>query len=215
MPGYYTFTLAQQQTVTITLESAIDTYLYLRSGSAKSGNAAAENDDITPGSNLNSQISRSLAAGSYTIEATTYAAAQVGSFTLTIAGLNGGGGPAPTDPCADALTADGTTIGTWAADCQSQVDDRGYARYYTFTLSEQRQVTITLESSIDTYLYLRSGSAKSGTALAENDDIAPGSNLNSQISRSLAAGTYTIESTTYATGQAGAFTLTIAGLGGS
>ena len=127
-------------TVTITLESTIDTYLYLRSGSAKSGATEAENDDITPGSNLNSQISQSLAAGTYTIEATTYATGQAGSFTLTITGLNGsGGGPAPADPCADALTTDGTTNGTWAADCQSQVDDRGYARYYTFTLSEQSE----------------------------------------------------------------------------
>ena len=211
---YFTFTLAEQRAVTITLESSIDTYLYLRSGSSKSGPVVDANDDIAPGSNLNSQINRTLAAGSYTIEATTYAAAQVGSFTLTIAGLNGGGGPAPTDPCADALTADGTVSGTWAADCQSQVDGRGYARYHTFTVSEQRTVTITLESAIDTYLYLRSGSAKSGTVLAENDDIAAGSNLNSQISRTLTAGSYTIEATTYAAGQAGNFTLTIAGLGG-
>ena len=183
----------------------------------------AENDDHN-GDLTKSQIVRTLAAGSYTIEATTYSPALTGSFTLTIAGLgsgsDGGGTPTPTstgtpaDPCAAAITADGTTTGTWAANCQSQVTGRGYARYFTFSLSEQRQVTITLESGVDTYLYLRAGSAKSGATEAENDDIAAGSNLNSQISRSLAAGTYTIEATTYAQNTAGSFTLTIAGLNG-
>ena len=207
---YYTFTLTESREITITLESSIDTYMYLWTGTSRSGTPLAENDDIAAG-NLNSRISQTLAAGSYTVEATTYSQAQAGSFTLTVAGLGsgGGGGPTPADPCAVALTADGAVSGTWAAGCQSQVTGRGYARYYTFTLTESREVTITLESSIDTYMFLRSGAAKSGPAVAENDDIAAGSNLNSRISQTLDAGSYTIEATTYSTGQAGSFTLTI------
>ena len=209
---YYTFTLTESSAVTLTLESSLDTYLYLRAGSARSGTAVAENDDITTGSNLNSRISQTLAAGSYTVEATTYATGQAGSFTLTVAGLPTGGGPTPTDPCADAITGNGPISGTWADNCQSQVPDRGYARYYTFTLAAASEVTLTLESSIDTYLFLRAGSAKSGVPVAANDDITPGSNLNSQIVQTLAAGSYMVEATTYGQGQAGSFTLTVAGL---
>ena len=48
--------------------------------------------------------------------------------------------------------------------------------------------------------------------MRRNDDGGDG--LNSRISRSLPAGTYTIEATTYATGATGAFTLTLQADGG-
>ena len=66
-----------------------------RSGTAKSGATVAENDDKVSG-NTNSEISQSLAAGTYTIEATTYPTATTGSFTLTVSGLSGTGGGTPT-----------------------------------------------------------------------------------------------------------------------
>ena len=214
---YYSFTLGEEQEITIDLESSVDTYLYLRSGEAKNGTALRENDDVETGVDTDSRISERLSAGTYTIEATTYNAAQAGSFTLTISGLStagaGGTGQTPdtTDSCGGTVTGDGATSGTWAAGCQSQVSGRGYARYYSFTLGEEQEITIDLESSVDTYLYLRSGQSRSGAVLHENDDVESG-NTNSQISQTLAAGTYTIEATTYSTGQAGSFTLTISGL---
>ena len=91
------------------------------------------------------------------------------------------------------------------------MSDRGHARYYTFTLEQQSAVTIDLESEVDTYLYLREGEARSGTPLHFNDDVESGVNLNSRIDETLAAGTYTIEATTYAADLAGTFTLTISG----
>ena len=215
---YYSFTLSEQKTVTITLATDdADPYLIVRgendSRSALPSNEAWYNDDYQ-GSRSRSQIAPSLPAGTYVIEAATYDSSNTGDFTLTIASSGGGGGgtPPPTDTCTDSITADGTTSGTWAAGCQSQVSDRGYARYYSFTMSGQQTVTITLDSTTDPYLYLRSGTAKSGTFLYENDDHNS-STQQSQISQSLAAGTYTIEATTYSTGQTGSFTLTIAGLG--
>ena len=133
---------------------------------------------------------------------------------MTVSGLGGGGGTPPTDTCGETLTADGTTNGTWAAGCDSAVSGRGHARYYTFTLAQQSNVTIDLESSIDTYLYLRDGEARSGAFRLENDDIVSG-NTNSQIAATaLPAGTYTIEATTYDTGKTGSFTLTVSGLSG-
>ena len=226
---YYTFTLAEQRSVTITLGSSdADSYLYLRSGDAQTGTVVAENDNH--GTLLNTAACGSpsglslrdscitivaLAAGDYTIEATTSTANAIGDFTLTVNGLSGSGGQPSTDPCGETIAGDGTTDGTWAADCQSQVQGRGYARYYTFTLAHQSAVTINLESPVDPYLYLRSGDARSGTILQENDDVVPGSNTNSRIAATLEAGSYTIEATTYNTGETGSFTLTVNGLSGS
>ena len=204
---YYRFTLDEESTVIITLESSIDPYLYLRAGEAKSGTAAYENDDVVPGTDTNSRIQATLGIGTYTIEATTYGAGEMGSFTL--------GGrtvtmPGPSaDPCLDALSVDGTVnevIGAWNSDCESTARD-SYARYYRFTLDKESTVIITLESSIDPYLYLRAGEAKSGTAAYENDDVVPGTDTNSRIQATLGIGTYTIEATTYGAGEMGSFTL--------
>ena len=119
----------------------------------------------------------------------------------------------PGDPCLEELSGDGTTSGQWASGCDSKVSERGYARYYGFTLARESEVTIILESAdADTYLYLREGEARSGMALHENDDHE-GSLSVSRIQATLAAGSYTIEATTYATGETGSFTLTVSGLG--
>ena len=98
--------------------------------------------------------------------------------------------------------------GTWADDCQSDVSGRGYARYYGFTLTSETEVTIDLASSLDIYLYLRSDSSTSGTASHQNDDIVSG-NTDSQTVATLAAGTYTIEATTYSEDVTGSFTLIV------
>ena len=58
--------------------------------------------------------------------------------------------------CVQSLTG-AVTNGAWTSDCVSENDtDIGtfYARFYTFTLDEPADVTITLTSDIDTYLYL-------------------------------------------------------------
>ena len=215
---YYTFALEETTQLTIDLESTVDPYLFLRAGEARSGDSLYQNDDVEAGANTNSRITATLEAGTYTIEATTYSVGEVGNFTLTMSGLGGDGtgetGTTP-DGCGATITADGTTPGIWASNCESQVPDRGYAKYYTFNLDQQSAVTVELESSVDTYLYLRRGDLRTGTALYENDDIESGGvNLNSRISETLAAGTYTIEAATYDDDQTGTFTLTISGLVG-
>ena len=212
---YYTFTLEQQSAVTITLESDdADTYLYLRSGDARNGNFLYEDDDSPD--TTRSEIQQTLPANTYTIEATTYSTGETGSFTLTVSGLAGTTTPEPgTGDCGDTLTSDGTVSGTWAAGCESEVSGRGYARYYTFTVDQQSEVTIDLTSSVDTYLYLRIGAdATTGDVLHQNDDIESG-NTNSRITATLPADTYTIEATTYHEDQTGSFTLTVTGLGSS
>ena len=207
---YYTFALAQDTEVTINLTSSVDTYLYLREDDATSGTALHDNDDIESG-NRNSRIVATLSAGTYTIEATTHAADTTGNFTLNVSG--GGQTPVATGCTPRSLTLPASgVLGSWADDCQSQVSGRGYARYYTFTLTSDVQATIDLSSSVDTYLYLREDDATSGTSLHSNDDIESG-NLNSRIVATLSAGTYTVEATTYAEDTTGNFTLNVSGGG--
>ena len=59
-------------------------------------------------------------------------------------------------------------------------------------------MNITLESDdADTYLYLREGDARSRTFPYENDYAEPGNTAKSQMRQTLAAGSYTVEATTY------------------
>ena len=111
------------------------------------------------------------------------------------------------NPAPLTLPASGVA-GTWADDCQSEVSGRGYARYYSFTLSQDAEVTIDLTFDEDTYLYLRKGSATSGIAAHSNDDIESG-NTDSRIVADLYAGSYTIEATTYSEAITGSFSLSV------
>ena len=225
---FYTFTLDEAADIVISLSSDADAYLYLLDDHGKDGDTLHENDDIAGGDvNLNSRLSVTLQPGSYTIEATTYKPATVGSFTLTIAGLieveETTPEPAPepeADTCIGAISGDGTIEGSWDDSCLSDkaaLSGTGgrYARFYTFTLEETADVTITLESDEDTYLYLLEGRGRSGTVLYEEDDIVYGVDTNSKLSENLQAGEYTIEATTFYAQTDGYFSLKIEGLGSS
>ncbi len=212
---FYTFTLAQASEVSIRLESATDPYLYLRSGEARAGGFLHRNDDHE-GDRTVSLIEETLAAGTYTIEATTYRGGETGSFTLTVSGLGGDGTltpgtemePEATDACGATISSYGAVTGQWTPACESQQRSISYAKYHTFSLEEGSEVSIRLESDTDPYLYLRRGESRSGDYLHQNDDHE-GSRRVSQIDETLTAGTYTIEATTYNAGESGSFTLTI------
>ena len=218
---FYTFTFDAESDVTIDLSSDEDTFLYLRNGITTDGDTVADNDDIdTANRDLNSRIVETLAAGDYTIEATTYNAGRTGTFTLALNSTPVSDtdppdpDPTPTLPdCVDPLPDDMTVAGTWNTDCTSDLSapsgsgDR-YARFYTFTLSAESDVTIDLSSDEDTFLYLRSGITTDGDTVADNDDRATG-DYDSQIISTLQPNSYTIEATTYAAGTTGSFTLTV------
>ena len=115
-------------------------------------------------------------------------------------------------PCTTLLIVDGTTQGEWTNSCKSFAPGRDLARYYTFQITQRGLVSINLTSSHDTYLYLRQGKGiVKGTSLYRNDDIGNG-NYNSGITRTLNAGWYTIEATTFHGGRTGPFQLEISGL---
>ena len=90
-----------------------------------------------------------------------------------------------------------------------------YARYYTLSLDSTSDVTITLTSEEDTYLYLLEGAGKDGAELHENDDIVPSKDLDSRIEATLGPSQYTIEATTYHSQKTGEFTLEVNGIGGA
>ncbi len=126
----------------------------------------------------------------------------------------------PDDPCIVHIAADSTINGIWDGTCPSNREPEPYggsgarfARYYSFTLDSAVDVSITLTSSEDTYLYLLDGASKKGPDLYENDDIIPGSNLNSRIEERLQPGEYAIEATTYHSQKTGEFTLEVSGIG--
>ena len=123
----------------------------------------------------------------------------------------------PADSCVGTVSGDGTVSGSWSSDCASEGRSGSYASYHTFTLTETADVTITAESGVDTYLFLREGAGRDGTVVDENDDhdtseFSLASTTDSGISESLDAGSYTIEVTTYTAGETGEFTLTVSGL---
>ena len=135
---FFTFTIDEAATVSITVTSEIDTYLYLMKGSAKDGVIEVENDDLIQYVNLNAGIEdHVLDPGSYTTEATAYDVEKSGNFRLVVSGLpdagepqadcstggavsNAGSNPDMVAGCEtllgvrDALA--GTTLLNWAAD---------------------------------------------------------------------------------------------------
>ena len=118
----------------------------------------------------------------------------------------------PTPQCTERIAGDGSVTGRWAGRCFSLARAGHYAQWYELTLAERRSVTIELRARADAYLYLRAGAGRrSGAAIEENDD--GGGGHNSRIGRTLDAGTYTIEATTYGRGETGDFTLTVSGTG--
>ena len=129
-----------------------------------------------------------------------------GSATVTLLDDDG-----EVDPCVTVLSDDGSFNGKWTGLCDAVSRDQRHARYYTFSLQSQAEVTINLESSADTYLYLHSGAdRKSAKELYRDDDGGDGH--NSRIAETLPAGDYTIEATTLGRLKKTAFTLTVDGL---
>ena len=131
--------------------------------------------------------------------------------------MNGIGGVTPPPPpvsCEVTLTGDGAVRGRWSNDCASENRSGSYARYYTFILTESAEVSITLESSEDAYLFLLDGDGRVLDADDDDDDnqFALASSTDSGLRMTLPAGTYTIEATTYNPRITETFTLTVSGL---
>ena len=118
--------------------------------------------------------------------------------------------PIRVNDCLDRLTGSGQARGMWTPNCRTanlpeeDPDGEYYARFYTFTLAAESDVTITLSGNIQTYLYLMRGATPGGSVVEET-----GASINpfTRISRTLPAGDYTIEASTWDEAVTGVFTL--------
>jgi hypothetical protein len=198
---YYTFTLLTPQSVTIDLESSVDTYLFLLDGVGEESIIIDEDDDS--GSGADSRITISLPIGAYTIEATTDSASKTGDFVVTVTSDSA---PNP-GPCENLISTDNTVEDSWGPACESENRPGRYAKYFIFTLIDDTKVTIDLESTPDNYLFLLEGAGLTGKVISEDDDGGTGD--NARIVTTLSAGTYTVEATTYANATTGTFSITV------
>ena len=82
-----------------------------------------------------------------------------------------------------------------------------FARYYTFTVRGPTAIRIDLTSpSVDTWISLYTGSGFGNQRILSDNNGGDGT--NARVTRTLAAGTYTIEATTLSGGRTGPYTLT-------
>ena len=177
-----------------------------------------DGDRLTYGANSSSPAVASVRVSGSRVTLTPMSA---GAATVTVTATDSAGSDTPavqrfrvtvTEGCTNDLGAVSGTVtrtGSWTGDCASAHYSGGrYARYYSFTLSRSSAMRIDLMSSVDTWLALRNGSGTGSGLVEENDDIS-GNNRNSRIETTLAAGTYTIEATTYDPFVTGSFTLSL------
>jgi len=199
---YYTFSLSSAAFVEIDLESsAANPWLFLRAGDGTQfGSLIVEGARAT---------SRLLAAGTYTVEATSTSPGKSAAFALSLS-------PTFATLCAPSPLAltDGSTTTTanqsWTNGCRSARTPRVNAKHYTFTLTSPKMMTIELDSPVaDARLYLTQGGSADGADFIGDDPPEHGGlpTRASRIERILGAGTYTVEAASAKPDVAGAFTL--------
>ena len=183
----------------------------------EAGDTASDAIAATPSSADHASVTVSLVSAEFDEDA-FYSGIQTDLGTpLTLSSPTSVTEPAPTSTCVQPLDGKDEVSESWDDSCLSEKEplhgegDR-YARFYTFTLDSAAEVTISLKSDEDAYLYLLDGHGKTGKILHEHDDIVFGSDTDSEISVTLQSGDYTIEATTYYAEKSGDFTLTVAGL---
>ena len=147
-----------------------------------------------------------------------------GAYTLTLTDTSG---TAPTPPagsdtgCVETIPHDDLLDGseqvtdTWHSGCEAKNRDGRYARFYTFTLEEEAQVNVRLESDPedlsdfkDTYLFLLRGD-EDGSVIKETEEQETEFYISHISPTVLPAGTYTVEATTVDVAETGEFQLAI------
>ena len=125
--------------------------------------------------------------------------------------------PTPANPCVAPLRftpgfggSNAVVQEAWGSDCASTHRAGSYARFYTFTLSEETAIRIDLVGSggEDAYLFLLDGAGTDGAVNAENNDRLP-NDPHSLIQKTLPAGAYTVEATTNQRARTGNFFLIV------
>ena len=109
----------------------------------------------------------------------------------------------PRSVCWGGDVAEGTMSGRWNRACQSQRLDGSYARYHRFELDEAQEVTLSLNSSLRSAVYVLPGTIRTLRPVMST------TNASDSIRRELEAGVYTIEVAARSAGQTGTFNLRV------
>jgi hypothetical protein len=198
----YRFTQATSGPVSLSLEPAAGIFI------AAVAILAGSNDEVVlaryalPGSPA--IVGGTLPAGNYAVIVIPYLPQQTGGYTLTSSRTL----PPPPPPFLGCMTGQPYTTGTAvtgglaASDCL--IDNGYYMDRLDITLSAGRTITIDLASTdFDTYLMLFDDE---GRLIAANDD-ASGATLDSRLTVTLPAGTYSIGASSYFGYVTGPYTL--------
>ncbi len=188
---YFTFQLDRDADIRISITGGFNRQLFLLEGS---------NPNTTPLlSYQESLIETWLPSGTYTIEATS---TSLSNFELELI-FNDLGNP----QCIQPLELGTSIADGWTPNCESQNrdafdpygpnPDAPYrAKYFTFSLTEETDISISIDSMVSTYVYILDGSGEFAPPIKEIS--------GNFFTTNLAAGDYTIELTTvsrYAPGQ--------------
>lgn len=198
----YRFTLNSQQTLVITLESALpadsggfDTFINVLDAA---GTIIAFDDDSL--GNYNSSVAFTFSPGTYTIEATSYNSEQSGAYVLKVEAP-------PARPTIVPIAAGGRATGILnSASSRSGACTNCYADLFRFTVTGS-PATLAIEmtsQAFDAYLRVLTSA---GSVVATDDDSAGG--LNALITHTFPPGEYTIEATTINGGTPGAYSLAV------
>ena len=177
----YEFSVSSTQELLISLDSEeFDAYLRVFDASVI---LVFEDDDGGPGSN--SEILEIFAPGTYRIEASTFSDGESGAYTLSLETI--------TAPVVRPISVGQTVSGTLTTDSGRSVGcARCFADLYEFNITSTENLEVALRS-VEFDAFLRVLDVNGDTVISDDDG---GGGTDSRIERSLAPGTYFIETTT-------------------
>ena len=191
---YFTFSLQDDTDIRIDVDSTVNTYIYILSGTG---------EFAVPYENFNSEtVTTSLPQGDYTIEVTTYERYAPGQFSIELNTYSNAGG------CSQDLNLGSMISGSWSSDCEirSWLDSNGdpyqgegpeRANYYRFTLTEAKEVRFRLAGQNDSktiFSLYESGNYLDKLATTQ---ASYWGNPSSEFSIRLLPGSYELEITKY------------------
>jgi len=167
-------------------------------------------EDDDSGGGLNAKVSLRLPSrGEYRVVATTYRAGMTGAYELKVfepgrAHVATAGAAPATDRSSQQGTLGSGDTRLRSGEYYDTIDVQWQA-------GQQVQVDLTSDD-FDTYLIVRTPDGEQ----LDNDDVQPGSNTNSSLTIPVrASGPHQILVTSYASGETGAYSLTVSGGGGA
>ena len=185
---FYTFTLERDADVRIQLDPQYNSYsrrFALIEGDTEYGNVISQNHY--------QKLETRLAAGTYTLEASYLYGS---SFTYQVAYND----VSPFNECVQAISSGTAITDGWTSTCESTSRDivdpynnipgEGHrTKYFTFSLENATDIRIEVDATVNSYIYILSGTGELATPYLEF-------NLET-VTTSLPQGDYTIELTTY------------------